>query len=127
MQDKVGLAIVGCGYWGSKHVRIVHQSPMLDVTLAVDARQESLDYASVQRGNPEMERRAQEVIDTCMALGDANPIAAIHDLGAGGGIQRRVADTNAFENVSTNNVATPSPIPLTNVVVTARSGHSPSN
>ena len=46
--------------------------------------QESLDYASVQRGNPEMERRAQEVIDTCMALGDENPIAAIHDIGAGG-------------------------------------------
>ena len=43
-----------------------------------------LDFDSVQRGNPEMERRAQMVIDTCVALGDANPIAFIHDVGAGG-------------------------------------------
>ncbi len=45
---------------------------------------EELDFASVQRGNPEMERRAQEVIDACWALGDANPIVSIHDVGAGG-------------------------------------------
>ncbi len=43
-----------------------------------------LDFASVQRGNPEMERRCQEVIDGCWQLGDANPIAFIHDVGAGG-------------------------------------------
>ncbi len=43
-----------------------------------------LDFASVQRANPEMERRAQEVIDRCWQLGDANPIAFIHDVGAGG-------------------------------------------
>ncbi|MCK5480312.1 MAG: phosphoribosylformylglycinamidine synthase, partial [Gammaproteobacteria bacterium] len=43
-----------------------------------------LDYASVQRGNPEMERRVQEVIDACWALGDASPIVSIHDIGAGG-------------------------------------------
>ncbi|MBT8139398.1 MAG: phosphoribosylformylglycinamidine synthase [Gammaproteobacteria bacterium] len=43
-----------------------------------------LDFASVQRGNPEMERRCQEVIDRCWQLGDANPIAFIHDVGAGG-------------------------------------------
>ena len=43
-----------------------------------------LDFASVQRGNAEMQRRAQEVIDACTALKDANPIAAIHDIGAGG-------------------------------------------
>ena len=43
-----------------------------------------LDFASVQRGNPEMERRAQEVIDRCWAMGDANPIHLIHDVGAGG-------------------------------------------
>ncbi len=48
------------------------------------AGDEGLDFASVQRGNPEMQRRAQEVIDACVALGDANPIAAIHDVGAGG-------------------------------------------
>lgn len=43
-----------------------------------------LDFASVQRGNPEMQRRAQEVIDTCWALGSRNPILSIHDIGAGG-------------------------------------------
>ncbi|HEX8988830.1 MAG TPA: phosphoribosylformylglycinamidine synthase [Rhodocyclaceae bacterium] len=43
-----------------------------------------LDFASVQRGNPEIQRRAQEVIDRCWQLGDANPILAIHDVGAGG-------------------------------------------
>ncbi|HEX3848755.1 MAG TPA: phosphoribosylformylglycinamidine synthase, partial [Steroidobacteraceae bacterium] len=43
-----------------------------------------LDFASVQRGNPEMQRRAQEVIDRCTALGDHNPILLIHDVGAGG-------------------------------------------
>src|SRR5690606_24812226 len=43
-----------------------------------------LDFASVQRGNAEMQRRAQEVIDRCAAMGEANPIAAIHDIGAGG-------------------------------------------
>jgi phosphoribosylformylglycinamidine synthase len=43
-----------------------------------------LDFASVQRGNPEMQRRAQEVIDRCWQLGDNNPILAIHDVGAGG-------------------------------------------
>ncbi len=43
-----------------------------------------LDFASVQRGNPEIQRRAQEVIDRCWALGAANPIALIHDVGAGG-------------------------------------------
>ena len=45
---------------------------------------EQLDFASVQRGNPEMQRRAQEVIDRCWAKGDANPILLIHDVGAGG-------------------------------------------
>lgn len=45
---------------------------------------EDLDFASVQRGNPEMQRRAQEVIDRCWALGDDNPIVLIHDVGAGG-------------------------------------------
>ncbi|MDG2364973.1 MAG: phosphoribosylformylglycinamidine synthase [Methylococcaceae bacterium] len=43
-----------------------------------------LDYASVQRENPEMERRCQEVINHCSALGDESPIVSIHDVGAGG-------------------------------------------
>src|SRR6478672_754360 len=45
---------------------------------------EALDFASVQRDNPEMERRCQEVVDRCVALGERNPIASIHDVGAGG-------------------------------------------
>ena len=43
-----------------------------------------LDFDSVQRGNAEMQRRAQEVIDRCWQMGDANPILSIHDVGAGG-------------------------------------------
>ena len=46
--------------------------------------QEELDFASVQRGNPEMQRRCQEVIDACWALDAGNPILSIHDVGAGG-------------------------------------------
>ncbi len=45
---------------------------------------ENLDFASVQRENPEMERRCQEVIDRCWQLGEDNPILFIHDVGAGG-------------------------------------------
>ncbi|MCU7960573.1 MAG: phosphoribosylformylglycinamidine synthase [gamma proteobacterium symbiont of Bathyaustriella thionipta] len=44
----------------------------------------ALDYASVQRSNPEMERRCQEVIDRCSALGENNPLLWVHDVGAGG-------------------------------------------
>ena len=51
---------------------------------ASSLHQQSLDFASVQRENPEMERRAQEVIDRCWQLGAQNPIAFIHDVGAGG-------------------------------------------
>src|ERR1700686_909690 len=43
-----------------------------------------LDFASVQRGNAEMQRRAQEVIDRCVGMGEANPILLLHDVGAGG-------------------------------------------
>ncbi|VEB42481.1 Phosphoribosylformylglycinamidine synthase [Chromobacterium violaceum] len=48
------------------------------------ANSENLDFDSVQRGNPEIERRCQEVIDRCWQLGEANPIVSIHDVGAGG-------------------------------------------
>ena len=53
-------------------------------SMASGTSAESLDFASVQRGNPEMERRAQEVIDRCVAMGEDNPILWIHDVGAGG-------------------------------------------
>jgi len=52
------------------------------MTAGVNA--EDLDFASVQRGNPEIQRRAQEVIDRCWQLGADNPILSIHDVGAGG-------------------------------------------
>lgn len=48
------------------------------------ANTEHLDFDSVQRGNPELQRRAQEVIDRCWQLGEHNPILSIHDVGAGG-------------------------------------------
>ena len=57
---------------------------------------ESLDFASVQRANPEMQRRSQEVISACTNLGDKNPIVSIHDIGAGGlsnGIPELVNDS----------------------------------
>lgn len=53
-------------------------------SVASGASREDLDYASVQRSNPEMERRCQEVIDRCWAMGEKNPILWIHDIGAGG-------------------------------------------
>ncbi len=53
-------------------------------SLAQGASAEDLDFASVQRDNPEVQRRCQEVIDRCWALGDRNPILSIHDVGAGG-------------------------------------------
>src|SRR5690606_12550742 len=53
-------------------------------SVATGESEEALDFASVQRDNPEMQRRCQEVIDRCVALGEANPILSIHDVGAGG-------------------------------------------
>ncbi|WP_444902898.1 phosphoribosylformylglycinamidine synthase [Microbulbifer sp. CnH-101-E] len=53
-------------------------------SMASGSSSEDLDFASVQRQNPEIERRCQEVIDQCWQLGESNPIAFIHDVGAGG-------------------------------------------
>ncbi len=53
-------------------------------SMATGASSEALDYASVQRANPELERRCQEVVDACWALGEKNPILSVHDVGAGG-------------------------------------------
>ncbi len=53
-------------------------------SMAAGSNAAALDFDSVQRGNPEIERRAQEVINHCWVLGDHNPILAIHDVGAGG-------------------------------------------
>ncbi|MFY7856967.1 MAG: phosphoribosylformylglycinamidine synthase [Rubrivivax sp.] len=53
-------------------------------SMAAGTNAAALDFDSVQRGNPEIQRRAQEVINHCWALGEHNPILAIHDVGAGG-------------------------------------------
>jgi phosphoribosylformylglycinamidine synthase len=53
-------------------------------SMATGTSHEELDFASVQRSNAEMQRRCQEVIDQCWALGEQNPILSIHDVGAGG-------------------------------------------
>jgi phosphoribosylformylglycinamidine synthase len=53
-------------------------------SMAAGTNTAALDFDSVQRGNPEIQRRAQEVINHCWALGEHNPILAIHDVGAGG-------------------------------------------
>jgi len=53
-------------------------------SMATGTADAELDFASVQRSNPEMQRRCQEVIDACWAMGAANPILSLHDVGAGG-------------------------------------------
>ena len=53
-------------------------------SMGAGANMETLDFDSVQRGNPEIQRRAQEVIDRCWAMGENNPILSLHDVGAGG-------------------------------------------
>ncbi|GAA5983893.1 hypothetical protein JCM10908_005964 [Rhodotorula pacifica] len=53
-------------------------------SMASGSSSADLDFASVQRENPEMQRRAQQVLDTCVSLGSANPIQSVHDVGAGG-------------------------------------------
>ena len=53
-------------------------------SMSTGSNTEDLDFDSVQRGNAEIQRRAQEVIDRCWQLGEANPILSIHDVGAGG-------------------------------------------
>ncbi len=53
-------------------------------SMATGANTLELDFDSVQRGNPEMQRRAQEVINSCWQMADNNPILSIHDVGAGG-------------------------------------------
>lgn len=97
--------IMLAGGWGSirrEHIHkdhidpgaklIVLGGPAMDIGLgggaasSMNSGQSSaeLDFASVQRGNPEMQRRCQEVIDACWQLGSENPIMFIHDVGAGG-------------------------------------------
>ena len=71
-----------------------------------------LDFASVQRGNAEIQRRAQEVIDTCWEMGDQNPIVLIHDVGAGGlsnAVPEAVAHSNRGARVDLRQVPSAEP------------------
>ncbi len=73
---------------------------------------EDLDFASVQRDNPEMERRVQEVIDRCVALGERNPILWFHDVGAGGlsnAIPELLHDSNVGGIIDLDRVPTDDP------------------
>ena len=75
--------------------------------LEVANKVEDLDFASVQRANPEMQRRAQEVINSCVNLGDKNPIVSIHDIGAGGlsnGIPEIINDSNKGAQLQLRNI-----------------------
>ncbi len=97
--------IMIAGGLGNIAARDVHKAPLAEGTLliqlggpgmligmgggaassmATGANSADLDFDSVQRGNAEIQRRAQEVIDRCWQMGDANPIRSIHDVGAGG-------------------------------------------
>jgi phosphoribosylformylglycinamidine synthase len=76
------------------------------------ASTEDLDFASVQRGNPEMQRRAQEVIDRCWEMGDDNPIILIHDVGAGGlsnAIPEAVAHSDRGGRIDLRSIPTDEP------------------
>jgi phosphoribosylformylglycinamidine synthase len=76
-------------------------------SMASGSSSSDLDFASVQRGNPEMERRCQEVIDRCCALGEANPILLIHDVGAGGlsnALPELIHDANTGGTIQLRNV-----------------------
>jgi phosphoribosylformylglycinamidine synthase len=71
-----------------------------------------LDFASVQRGNAEIQRRAQEVIDTCWELGDENPIVLVHDVGAGGlsnAVPEAVAHSNRGARIDLRKVPSAEP------------------
>jgi phosphoribosylformylglycinamidine synthase len=76
-------------------------------SMASGSSSSDLDFASVQRGNPEMERRCQEVIDRCCALGESNPILLIHDVGAGGlsnALPELIHDANTGGTIELRNV-----------------------
>lgn len=81
-------------------------------SMASGESNEDLDFASVQRDNPEMERRCQEVIDACWQLGDDNPIQFIHDVGAGGlsnALPELVSDGGRGGNFDLRNVLSDEP------------------
>ena len=81
-------------------------------SMASGSSSEDLDFASVQRQNPEIERRCQEVIDRCWGMADNNPIAFIHDVGAGGlsnAFPELVKDGNRGGNFELRNIPNDEP------------------
>ncbi|MBN1656328.1 MAG: phosphoribosylformylglycinamidine synthase [Deltaproteobacteria bacterium] len=81
-------------------------------SMASGASSAELDFASVQRDNAEMQRRCQEVIDRCCALGEASPIVSIHDVGAGGlsnALPELVHDSNRGATFELRNVPNDEP------------------
>ncbi len=81
-------------------------------SMASGSSSADLDFASVQRDNPEMERRCQEVIDQCWQMGEHNPIAFIHDIGAGGlsnAFPELVADCDKGGRIQLRNVPNDEP------------------
>ena len=81
-------------------------------SVASGSSSEALDFASVQRGNPEMQRRCQEVIDACCALAENNPILSIHDVGAGGlcnALPELVHDSDAGGHFELRNILNDEP------------------
>ncbi len=84
-------------------------------SMGAGSSQEDLDYASVQRGNAEMQRRCQELINACIAMGPDNPIVSIHDLGAGGlsnGCPELVQDVGARFDLRAVETADPGMSPM---------------
>ena len=84
-------------------------------SMATGSNDEALDFNSVQRGNAEMERRCQEVIDACTSMGEKNPIISIHDIGAGGlsnGCPELVEETGAIFNLRAVHNEEPSMSPM---------------
>ena len=78
-------------------------------SMSTGANAADLDFDSVQRGNAEIQRRAQEVIDRCWALGDANPILSIHDVGAGGLVERPARARPRFRPRRAHSTCAPRP------------------
>jgi len=81
-------------------------------SMAQGSSSADLDFASVQRDNPEMERRCQEVIDRCNALGNSSPILSIHDVGAGGlsnALPELVHDSHRGANFELRNIPNAEP------------------
>jgi len=81
-------------------------------SMQAGASTESLDFASVQRGNGEMEHRVQEVIDRCWSMGNDNPIISIHDVGAGGlsnALPELVHDSGVGAHFELRNIPTAEP------------------